>query len=147
MSSARTTLVRTVAVGCALAGAAAIGAAPANALPVQQPAFTHHDFRVNTFAGTPIPLGAAVVEVDAATNGTGVVRFTVGRRCASEGGRPCGYALDMSVQWINFATGATGTTAIDRDNPRFVTTGRGPVGLSFGVPRTLSLPSVGLVNS
>ncbi|GGF12597.1 hypothetical protein [Williamsia phyllosphaerae] len=147
MPSRRTTLVRTVTVGCAVAGAAAIGAGPANALPVQQPAFTHHDFRVNTFAGTPIPLGAAVVEIDAATNGTGVVRFTVGRRCASEGGRPCGYSVDMSVQWINFANGATGTTAVGRSTPKFVTTGRGPVGLSFSVPRTLSLPSVGLVNS
>jgi len=146
MSSTRATAVRAVAVGCAVAGAATIGAAPANALPVAQPAFTHHDFRVTTFAGTPLPLAAAAVSVDAATNGTGVIRFTVGRRCASTGGRPCGYAVDVSVQWVNATTGRSGTTAIGRATPKFVTTGRGPVGLSFGVPGTLSVPSFGLVN-
>ncbi len=156
MTSRHTTLVRTIAVGCAVAGAVAMSATPANALPVQQPAFTHHDFRLDTFAGPPLPLPTGVVEVDAATNGTGVVRFTVGRRCASEGGRVCGAGAEMTVRWINFANGATGiatigTTILGPDGytgatPKFVTTGRGPVGLSFATTRSLSLPSLGVVN-
>lgn len=156
MSSTRATALRTIAVGCAVVGAAAIGAAPANALPVAQPAFTHHDFRVTTFAGPPLPLPNGVISVDAATNGTGVVRFTVGRRCASEGGRVCGAGGEMRVQWINFANGATGSTIVGTTilgpdgytgaTPKFVTTGRGPVGLSFGTTRSPSLPSLGLVN-
>ena len=157
MPSRHATLVRTVTAGCAVAAAVAMGAAPAHALPVQQPAFTHHDFRVHTFAGPPLPLPNGVISVDAATNGTGVVRFTVGRRCASEGGRVCGAGGEMRVQWINFANGATGSTIVGTTilgpdgytgaTPKFVTTGRGPVGLSFGTTRSLSQPSLGVVNS
>ncbi len=45
------------------------------------------------------------------------------------------------------AVGCAVAGAVGGTIPKFVTTGRGPVGLSFSVPRTLSLPSVGLVNS
>lgn len=144
MPSRRTTLVRTVTVGCAVAGAAAIGAAPANALPVAQPAFTSHEFRHDFFSGDPYPFGYEVV--DAATNGSGVVRFDAGDLCNALTGRCSGYTIDISVQWINFANGATGTTTVGR-TAKFVTTGRGPIGLSVTGPRFPNLPTLGAVNS
>ncbi len=57
----------------------------------------------------------------------------------------------MSARRATFArtvaVGCAVAGAVGRTTPKFVTTGRGPVGLSFSVPRTLTLPSVGVVNS
>ncbi len=146
MFSRRTNLIRSAVVGCALAGAAVAGIAPAAAAPVDEPAFTSHTFRTDFVAGDPFPFGYEIL--DAATNGTGNVRFSAGPMCNPLGPRCAGFTQDLSVRWINFANGASGATVVG-STPTTITTGNGPVGIwatAVTSPIPIGVPAVGLLN-
>ena len=135
----RTNLVRTATIACAVAGAVVAGTAPASA----EPAFQSQFIRTNYLVGSPFPF--AYENLEAATNGTGVVRLTAGELCNQLGPRCAGYSSGLTVQWINFASGASGTTEAG-STPTIVTTGSGPVGISVSAVGAIGIPGLGFVN-
>ncbi|MGU3435675.1 hypothetical protein ACNHUS_21995 [Actinomycetes bacterium M1A6_2h] len=139
MTSTRKHVLRSVAVGCTLAASALAGSATAAA----EPAYASQFIRTNYLVGSPFPFAYEIL--DAATNGTGVVRLTAGELCNQPGPRCAGYSSGLAVQWFNFATGAGGTAEAGSD-PTVITTGRGPVGISVSAVGAVGIPGFGLVS-
>jgi hypothetical protein len=140
MTPTRTLVFRSATVACALTAAVVAGSASASA----EPAYDSHFVRTNYLVGSPFPFAYEILDV--ATNGTGVVRLTAGELCNQLGPRCAGYSSGLTVQWFNFATGASGTTEAGSD-PSVVTTGRGPVGISVNAVGAIGIPGFGLVNT
>ncbi|MGV8875051.1 MAG: hypothetical protein ACOH2Q_21155 [Rhodococcus sp. (in: high G+C Gram-positive bacteria)] len=144
MTSLRTHLLRSALVGSVAAAAVITAAVPASAAPTEEPgAVTLQSFRTDFFSGAPFPFGFAVL--DAATDGTGTVRLDAGDLCNSVTSTCTEFSAPLSVQWINFATGAAGAARVG-DAPVTVTTGRGPVGISVTAAYSAGLPSFGIIN-
>lgn len=139
MTSRRTTAIRTATVACAVAGAVVAGTAPASA----EPAFTSQTIRTDFLPLDPFPFGYELLEVS--TNGTGIVRLTAGELCNQLVPRCTGYSLNLTVRWINFGNGASGTTEAGA-TPATITTGSGPVGIAVSRAGTIGIPGFGLVN-
>ncbi|GGF96794.1 hypothetical protein GCM10007304_08470 [Rhodococcoides trifolii] len=139
MTAHRTHLIRSATVACALAGAVVAGAAPASA----EPAYASQFIRTNYLVGSPFPFAYEILE--AATNGTGVVRLTAGELCNQLGPRCAGYSSGLTVQWINFASGASGATEAG-STPTTITTGGGPVGIAVSAVGAIGVPGFGIVN-
>ncbi|MFT3716347.1 MAG: hypothetical protein QM774_10490 [Gordonia sp. (in: high G+C Gram-positive bacteria)] len=121
-----------------MAASAILGAAPAAAAPSASATSTY------LWVADPFPFG--VETVHATVTKPGVVHFTVGRMCAGLNPSACvDYSMPMSVAWVNFATGATGTLTVDR-NGATVKTGRGTIGLGamFGTP---AIPGATTINA
>ena len=139
MASSPNALIRTIAATLTVAGGlVAAGAGPASPAP----AYVSHPIRYDFFGGE---IAAAHVIVDAATNGTGTVRFTVGALRASfdRSGRTFGNRRE-TVSWLNVANGRAGSARVGA-TPTTAVTGRGPVVVT--VTGEFGLPAVGVVDS